>query len=77
MNNTFLIRFFVASDLFWRTQDIARAYTLRWLIEVLIQDWKRYGGWHRLAKQQGVDGSTQGVILSLLCNYFLLLHPVQ
>ena len=70
-------RFLVASDLSWRTQDIARAYTLRWLIEVFIQDWKRYGGWHRLAKQQGVDGSTQGVILSLLCDHFLLLHPEQ
>ncbi len=70
-------RFLVASDLSWRHQDIARLYTLRWLVEVFIQDWKSHAGWNRLSKHQGIEGSTQGVILSLLCDHLLLLHPAQ
>ena len=70
-------RYLVASDLSWRYGDIARLYTLRWLVEVFIQDWKTYGGWNRLTKQQGVTGSTHGVILSLLVDHLLLLHPEQ
>lgn len=72
-------RFLVASDLSWRHQDITRFYTLRWLVEVFIMDWKQRAGWHRLAKQQGEEGSTRGrgVILSLLCDHLLLLHPQQ
>ena len=70
-------RFLVASDLSWRHQDITRLYTLRWLVEVFIMDWKQRAGWHRLAKQQGEEGSTRGVILSLLCDHLLLLHPQQ
>lgn len=68
-------RFLVASDLSWRHIDIARAYSLRWLVEVFIQDWKAHGGWNRLTKHQGEEGSTRGVILSLLCDHLLLLHP--
>jgi hypothetical protein len=30
-----------------------------------------------LSKHQGIDGSTQGVILSLLLDHLLLLHPAQ
>jgi hypothetical protein len=70
-------RFLVASDLSWRHQDIAALYTLRWLVEVFIQDWKAHAGWDRLTKHQGVEGSTRGVILSLLCDHLLLLHPEQ
>ena len=70
-------RYLIASDLSWRYMDIARAYTLRWLVEVFIQDWKTHGGWNRLAKHQGEDGSTRGVILSLLCDHLLLCHPEQ
>jgi hypothetical protein len=70
-------RFLVASDLSWRHQDIARHYTLRWLVEVFIQDWKSFEGWNRLAKQQGDKGSMRGVILSLLCDHLLLVHPKQ
>jgi len=70
-------RFLVASDLSWRHQDIVRHYTLRWLVEVFIQDWKGFEGWNRLAKQQGEKGSRRGVILSLLCDHLLLLHPKQ
>ena len=70
-------RYLVASDLSWRHHDIAQLYSLRWLVEVFIQDWKTYGGWNKLAKQQGADGSTRGVTLSLLCDHLLLQHPEQ
>lgn len=70
-------RYLVASDLSWRHQDIAQLYTLRWLVEVFIQDWKCHAGWNRLTKHQGIEGSTRGVILSLLCDHMLLLHPAQ
>lgn len=70
-------RYLIASDLSWRHEDIARLYTLRWLVEVFIQDWKAHGGWNKLTKQQGIEGSTHGVILSLLCDHLLLLHPEQ
>jgi hypothetical protein len=70
-------RFLVATDLTWRHKDIAQAYTLRWLIEVFIQDWKGHGGWNTLSKQQGEDGAMHGVTLSLLCDHLLLLHPLQ
>ena len=67
----------MASDLTWRLTDIAEAYTLRWLVEVFIQDWKNYEGWCQLAKQPDVDGSCRGVLLSLLVDHCLLLHPEQ
>lgn len=70
-------RFIVARDLSWRHMDVVQAYTLRWLVEVFIEDWKAHGGWNKLSKQQGVDGATNGVTLSLLCDHFLLLHPLQ
>ena len=70
-------RYLVASDLSWRHQDIAELYTLRWLVEVFIQDWKCHAGWNKLTKHQGIEGSTRGVILSLLCDHLLLLHPTQ
>ncbi len=70
-------RYLVASDLSWRHTDIARQYSLRWLVEVFIQDLKKCGGWNRLSKQQGVEGSERGLIMSLLCDHLLLLHPEQ
>ena len=70
-------RFIVATDLSWRHKDIVRTYTLRWLIEVFIQDWKAHGGWNAMSKQQGEKGAMQGVTLSLLCDHLLLLHPEQ
>jgi len=70
-------RYLVASDLSWRYEDIAKLYTLRWLVEVFIQDWKTHCGWNKLAKQQGNEGSERGLILSLLCDHLLLLHPEQ
>ena len=70
-------RYLLASDLSWRLTDIAAGYTLRWLVEVFIQDWKGYEGWCQLAKQPGTEGSCRGVILSLLVDHCLLLHPAQ
>lgn len=70
-------RYLVASDLVWRTEDIIRAYTLRWLIEVFFQDWKAHEGWGALTKQPGEEGSSRGLILSLLVDHCLLLQPDQ
>ncbi|WP_230988284.1 hypothetical protein [Bathymodiolus japonicus methanotrophic gill symbiont] len=70
-------RYLVATDLTWRTQDIIQAYTLRWLIEVFFEDWKLYEGWGPEAKQLDEEGSSRGLILSLLFDHCLLLHPEQ
>lgn len=70
-------RYLFATNLSWRTEDIVRTYSLRWLVEVFIEDWKLYEGWGRLAKQTGEDGSGRGLILSLLLDHCLLLHPEQ
>jgi hypothetical protein len=70
-------RYLVASDLTWRYADIIDVYTLRWLVEVFIQDHKANEGWGHLAKQPGEDGSYRGLTLSLLVDHCLLLHPDQ
>jgi len=70
-------RYVMASDLSWRTLDIIHAQTLRWLVEVFVQDWKAYEGWDTLAKQPGEEGSRRSVILSLLVDHCLFLHPAQ
>ena len=70
-------RYLVATDLSWRTVDIIQAYTLRWLVEVFIQDWKSYQGWAQLAKQTVEEGTSRGLVLSLLFDLSLLLHPGQ
>jgi len=70
-------RYLVATDLSWRTLDIVQAYTLRWLIEVFFEDWKLNEGWGQLAKQPDEEGSSRGLILSLLLDHALLLHPEQ
>jgi hypothetical protein len=70
-------RYLVASDLTWRTEDIVQAFTLRWLVEVFIEDWKGYEGWGALTKQPGEAGSSRGLILSLRVDHCLLLHPAQ
>ena len=66
-----------ASNLTWRTIDILETWTLRWLVEVFIEDFKVYEGWGQLAKQQGVEGSSRSLVLSLLCDLALFLHPSQ
>lgn len=70
-------RYLVASDMSWRTLDIAQAHTLRWLVEVFIQDWKEYEGWGQLTKQTDEEGSRRSLSLSLLCDHCLLFHPAQ
>ena len=61
----------------WRTEDIIRAYTLRWLVEVFFEDWKLYEGWGQEARQFDEKGSSRSLILSLLFDHCLLLHPEQ
>ncbi len=70
-------RYLVATNMTWRTMDIIQAYTLRWLVEVFFEDWKLYEGWGREAKQLDEEGSSRGLILSLLLDHCLLLHPEQ
>ena len=70
-------RYLVASDLSWRTDDIIKAYTIRWLVETVIEDLKVYGGWGNATKQPGVDGSRKVLILSMLHDHCLILHPKQ
>jgi hypothetical protein len=59
------------------TYDIVRAETKRWLVEVFFEDWKLYEGWGQLAFHPGFDGSNRSLILSLLLDHCLLLHPEQ
>jgi hypothetical protein len=70
-------RYLIASDLSWRTLDMVQGHTLRWLVEVFIQDWKSYEGWSQLTKQPGEEGARHSVILSLLVDHALFLHPDQ
>ena len=70
-------RYLVATDLSWRTLDIVQVYTLRWLVEVFLEDWKLNEGWGQLAKQPDEEGSSHSLTLSLLLDHALLLHPEQ
>lgn len=70
-------RYLIARDMTWRDIDIIKTFAFRWLVEVFIQDWKQYEGWNQLSKQPGEEGSTRGVILSLLSDHALLLHNDQ
>ncbi len=70
-------RYLVANDATWLDVDIIKAYSLRWLVEVFIQDWKSYEGWNQLAMQRGVDGSEHGLLISLLSDHALHFHQDQ
>ena len=70
-------RYLMASDLSWRTLDIVQGHTLRWLVEVFVQDWKSHEGWSQLTKQPGEEGARRSVILSLLVDHGLFYHPDQ
>src|SRR5262247_2194585 len=70
-------RYLMASDLTWRTLDIVQGHSLRWLIEVFVQDWKGHEGWAQLTKQPGEEGARRSVILSLLVDHALFVHPDQ
>jgi hypothetical protein len=69
--------YLMASDLTWRTLDIVQGHTLRWLVEVFVQDWKSYEGWSQLTKQPGEEGARRSIILSLLVDQGLFFHPDQ
>jgi hypothetical protein len=70
-------RSLMASDLTWRTLDIVQGHSLRWLVEVFVQDWKGHEGWAQLPKQPGAEGARRSVILSLLVDHALFVHPDQ
>jgi hypothetical protein len=70
-------RSLIASDLSWRTLDIVQGHSLRWLVEVFVQDWKGHEGWAQLTKQPGEDGARRSVTLSLLVDHALFVHPTQ
>jgi hypothetical protein len=70
-------RYLVATDRRKRSMDTVQAYTLRWLVEVFFEDWKLYEGWGTDSKQLDEAGSSRGLILSLLFDHCLLLHPEQ
>ena len=70
-------RYLIASDLSWRTLDMVQGHTLRWLVEVFMQDSKSYEGWSPLTKQPGEEGARHSVILSLLVDHSLFMHPDQ
>src|SRR3981081_3998124 len=46
-------------------------------MEVFLQDWKSYEGWSPLPKQPGDEGARHSVILSLLVDHSLFVHPDQ
>jgi hypothetical protein len=70
-------RYLVATDMSWLPSDIIQAYTLRWLVEVFFDPLQLYEGWVCSAKQLDEEGSSRGLILSLLLDHCLLLHPEQ
>ena len=67
----------IASDLSWRTLDMVQGHTLRWLVEVFLQDWKSHEGWSPLTKQPGDAGARHSGLLSLLVDHSLFMHPDQ
>jgi hypothetical protein len=70
-------RYLMAADLTWRTLDMVQGHTLRWLVEVFVQDWQSHEGWSPLTKQPGAEGARRSVILSLLVDHCLFFHPDQ
>jgi hypothetical protein len=70
-------RYVFASDMSWMPHHVIATYSLRWLVEVFISDWKAYEGWAVLTKHIGFEGSNMTLILSLLFDHCLILHPVQ
>jgi hypothetical protein len=65
----------IASDLSGRTLEMVQGHTRRWLVEGFIQDWKSSEGWRPLTKQPGEEGARHSVILSLLVDHRLVIHP--
>ena len=42
-----------------------------------MQDWKSHEGWSQLTKQPSAEGTRRSVILSLLVDHSLFVHPDQ
>ena len=70
-------RYVFASDMSWMPHHIIATYSLRWLVEVFIADWKKYEGWAVLTKHIGDEGAKTTLCLSLLFDHCLILHPEQ
>ena len=70
-------RYVFATNMSWTAHHVIATYSLRWLVEVFISDWKQYEGWAVLTKHTGIDGSERSLILSLLFDHCLILHPEQ
>ena len=70
-------RYVFATDMSWMPHHVIATYSLRWLVEVFISDWKAYEGWAVLTKHIGFEGSKRSLILSLLFDHCLILHPEQ
>ena len=70
-------RSLIASDLRWRTLAIVQGHTLRWRVEVCMQDGTSHAGWSQLTTQPGDEGARHSVILRLLVDQRLFLHPDQ
>jgi hypothetical protein len=70
-------RYWIASDLRGRTLHSVQGPTLRWLVAVFMQDWQSYAGWSQLTKQPGDEGARHSVLLRLLVDHRLCLHPDQ
>jgi Archaeal putative transposase ISC1217 len=70
-------RYVFATDMSWTPHSIIATYSIRWLVEVFISDWKKFEGWAVLTKHIGFEGSNMSLILSLLFDHCLMLHPEQ
>lgn len=70
-------RYVFATNMSWMPHHVIATYSLRWLVEVFISDWKTYEGWAVLTKHIGFEGSKKTLILSLLFDHCLILHPEQ
>jgi hypothetical protein len=54
---------------------VVQGQTRRWLGEVWSQDWKAQEGWAQLTQQPGAEGARPSVLLSLLVDPRLFVHP--
>jgi len=71
-------RSLIASDLSWRTLDIVQGQTLRWLVELLLKEWKSYANLHAFdtAKPVIVEGLIWIAIAAAALKRFLA-HMTQ
>ena len=66
-----------ASALPWRTLDMVQGHALRWLVEVVVQDWQGHDGGAQLTKQPGAEGARRSGIRRWLVEHALCVHPDQ